>query len=390
MRSLPAASLVTSRDQRQTLYRWNRFVLGDDYIKEVTRKFPRTKEKKTRQKNTFDLVETVHEAEIGQLKPVEPAHRFEVTLEEDTCTDEKFLLYKDYQTHVHRDEPNTVTRSGFERFLCNSPLKRRTMRNDGKKNGGEQLLGSYHQCYRLDGRLIAIGVLDLLPHAVSGVYFIYHQDFEKWSFGKLSAMRETALALERGYDFYYMGYYIHDCVKMRYKADYKPQFVLDPETYGWTPLDAELRSLLDSKKYVSLSRQRGRAELPGPPISAMVNAASTANTAVTDVGPPPVEEGNDGSELEYTMPDPKDAADGSLSLLALGMPGVMDASSLREQIDLSMIQILLRGGALHRTKDLVSWEDGDILEPHSLKGIVAEYAACVGPKIAREAVMDFS
>ena len=28
-------------------------------------------------------------------------------------------------------------------------------------------------CYRLDGRLIAMGVLDLLPHGVSSVYLLY-------------------------------------------------------------------------------------------------------------------------------------------------------------------------------------------------------------------------
>ena len=52
--------------------------------------------------------------------------------------------------------------------------------------------------YRLDGRLIALGVLDLLPQAVSGVYFLYHADFEKWALGKLSALREAALAVEGG------------------------------------------------------------------------------------------------------------------------------------------------------------------------------------------------
>lgn len=46
-------------------------------------------------------------------------------------------------------------------------------------------MGSYHQLYRLDGRLIAMGVLDLLPKAVSGVYLLYHTDFEKWQLGKV-------------------------------------------------------------------------------------------------------------------------------------------------------------------------------------------------------------
>lgn len=301
---------------------------------------------KSRQKNEFDLLETVHEAEYCRLKPIEPAHKFEVNLEEATSTDEKFLLYKNYQVHVHHDKPNTVTRSGFERFLCKSPLRLDSVQKDGKS----QLLGSYHQCYRLDGRLIAIGVLDLLPHAVSGVYFMYHQDVEKWSFGKLSAMREAALAVEAGYEYYYMGYYIHNCVKMRYKGDYKPQFVLDPESYDWSPLDTELKSLLDSKKYVSLSRERRN----GKPYRSLDDTTSGAPdppfSEIVDLKPATVDPTMVKSEPEYDIPDPKDAADGSMSLLTIGMPGVMTADEVQEQVELDKIVILLRGGKLVETQ----------------------------------------
>ena len=66
-------------------------------------------------------------------------------------------------------------------------------------------MGSFHQMYRLNGRLIAMAVLDFLPWCVSGVYFMYHSDFSQWGFGKLSACREAALAAEEGYQYYYMG-----------------------------------------------------------------------------------------------------------------------------------------------------------------------------------------
>jgi arginine-tRNA-protein transferase len=59
-----------------------------------------------------------------------------------------------------------------------------------------------------------MSVLDLLPNSVSGVYFIYHQDYVKWSFGKLSACREAALAKEGGYRYYNMGMLI-DCFSCR-------------------------------------------------------------------------------------------------------------------------------------------------------------------------------
>ncbi|KAI5271791.1 arginine-tRNA-protein transferase 1 [Aureobasidium subglaciale] len=342
--SLPAKDLVTSSSQRRALNVWNKFVLGEEYIKETAKRFPKIKEEKARQRNGFDLLHTVHEAEVDQLKPVDSAHRFEVTLEPDDCTEEKFQLYKNYQIYVHHDEPEELTKKGFERFLCKSPIVRRTVKKEGK----EQRLGSFHQCYRLDGRLIAIGVLDLLPHAVSGVYFIYHQDFEKYSFGKLSAMREAALALESGYEFYYMGYYIHECVKMRYKGDYKPQYVLDPETNEWDPLDGEVRELMDQKKYVSLSREHKQRR---------------------------------GDEVvTYRLDTPVEVSESSEALFSVGMPGMMSPEEAEEQTDLDRMRIHINQGMTVHTEDLVAWEDGDINDGNSIKGVVGRYAAMVGPE----------
>ena len=45
--------------------------------------------------------------------------------------------------------------------------------------------GSYHQLYRLDGELIAMGVIDVLPNCVSSVYFMYEKKWERHSLGKV-------------------------------------------------------------------------------------------------------------------------------------------------------------------------------------------------------------
>lgn len=36
--------------------------------------------------------------------------------------------------------------------------------------------------------------------------------------------------------YYYMGYYVHSCRKMRYKGNFNPSDLLCPETYKWFPL----------------------------------------------------------------------------------------------------------------------------------------------------------
>jgi arginine-tRNA-protein transferase len=246
-RSLPVADFKPRKDQRKAVNAWNRFVLGDAYPKELAILHPKTKQEKAEQRN-FDLVRAVHEAEAGHARrPPEPAHRFEVTLDRDDFTEEKYAVYLEYQMAIHHETAAKNSRQQFRRFLCHSPLEQR----DRTVAGKTQRLGSFHQCYRLDGRLVAFAVLDLLPHCVSGVYFVYHPDFSRFCMGKVSALREAALAREGGYGYYYMGYYIHSCPKMQYKNDYAPQEFLDLDGMGWLPLDAEARRLMDENHFVT-------------------------------------------------------------------------------------------------------------------------------------------
>ncbi|KXS97643.1 hypothetical protein AC579_1166 [Pseudocercospora musae] len=372
---LLASEFKPSRDQRQAINRWNHYVTGESYLQEISKSFPKTKEEKKRQNEAFNLLSSVHEAESSNLKPgIHPDHALEVTLEPDEFTEEKFKLFDNYQRHVHHDQDDDITRSGFKRFLCDSPLVRRVDAH-GKR------LGSYHQCYRLDGRLIAMAVLDLLPHAVSGVYFLYHSDFEKWSFGKLSALREAALALEDDYDYYYMGYYIHSCRKMRYKGDYKPQHVLDLNNMQWFPLNDELRHLMETRKWASLSKEQEK--------QALLRAAESGNS---DAG---VQDQMPNRALIEAMdhvlyPTPLEAMHSGLSLLQLGMPGVMTLDALQQAVDLDAMKIFLKNAGVHPTQNIVSWDTGSPLDKSTLKGLFAEFAAAVGPDIARDAIVDFS
>lgn len=44
------------------------------------------------------------------------------------------------------------------------------------------------------------------------------------------------------------GFYIQSCPKMRYKGEYSPSYLLDPEEYSWHPLD-ECKPLLSKHRY---------------------------------------------------------------------------------------------------------------------------------------------
>ena len=56
--------------------------------------------------------------------------------------------------------------------------------------------GSFHQHYLLDGKIIAVGVLDILPASVSSVYLYYDPDYSFLGLGVYSALRFVTVHAE--------------------------------------------------------------------------------------------------------------------------------------------------------------------------------------------------
>lgn len=361
--------------------RFNRHIIGDTYVREAARLHPRSRAEVRRRHNVFDLVDRVHEPEAEVLKsPPSPDHVFTVTLEPDTFTEEKYEIFENYQRIVHREPPDKISRHGFKRFLCNSPLSRGSMVGpDGK----ERVLGSFHQCYRIDGKLVAIGVLDLLPDCVSAVYFLYHESIHWLNPGKLGALREIALAREAGYRWWYPGYYVHNCAKMRYKIEYKPQYVLDPEDLQWYLLDKDALALFDTGHYVCLSR-KGDATAPNTGQTPDPGSNSTSTATGDSSSPPSLTETTTEDSSDASASDEEDAF-----LLASNMPGI---PSLAEMQQVDMDGLVLRSDfsdSLIVASHLVIWDTEDIAQFGTLKSRIAELVAAVGPDLLGEVCIDF-
>ncbi|KAG8806142.1 Arginyl-tRNA--protein transferase 1, partial [Serendipita sp. 401] len=245
---LDALAFDPTRNQRKALYRFNRFIIEGEAdgpqgvdpeatgITAVSEKTPNAKKpvKVKPRKQVFSLVDSIHEPEASFRSPDDPSpkYRLEITLEMAFYTVEKFELFKDYQFHVHKETDKTSY--GFKRFLCDTCLVPTPIPYSGKPpNSLPTMYGTYHQLYRIDGELAAMSVIDILPNCVSGVYFVYGHKWEKCQLGKLSVLREAALAREfyaaglKELKWVYLGFYIHSCQKMRYKGDYSPSYLLD-------------------------------------------------------------------------------------------------------------------------------------------------------------------
>ena len=108
--------------------------------------------------------------------------------------------------------------------------------------------GTFHQQYRVNGVLIAVGIVDVLPQGLSSVYVFYDPDFchAVAPLGKFTVLKEIQWAQEHGLPYYYLGYYIESCGKMRYKADYAPSDLLCPRTARWVPA-SEAQQLIKEK-----------------------------------------------------------------------------------------------------------------------------------------------
>ncbi|XP_017051258.1 arginyl-tRNA--protein transferase 1 isoform X2 [Drosophila ficusphila] len=164
---------------------------------------------------------------------------------------ESFALYKKYQISIHNDPP--ADQQAYKDHLQQTPMK-----NEKPNDGPEMGYGSFHQQYWLDDKLIAVGVIDILPGCVSSVYFFYDPDYSFLSLGTYGSLREIDLLQSLAekvpaLKYYYMGFYIHSCPKMRYKGKLSASYLLCPETYEWIPLTDAIRSKLDEHKYQRLN-----------------------------------------------------------------------------------------------------------------------------------------
>ncbi|XP_041124343.1 arginyl-tRNA--protein transferase 1 isoform X3 [Polyodon spathula] len=188
---------------------------------------------------------------IAESLPADAVYKLEVRLVPVCFDDPEFTatysqsaaLYAKYQTAIHKDTPSECSESQFRRFLCDSPLEA-----ENPSDGPDCGYGSFHQQYCLNGKIIAVGVIDILPACVSSVYLYYDPDYSGMSLGVYSALRELAFTRQLHKKaprlrYYYMGFYIHSCPKMRYKGQYRPSDLLCPETYVWVPIERCLPKL---------------------------------------------------------------------------------------------------------------------------------------------------
>ena len=133
-------------------------------------------------------------------------------------SDDCYALYERYINTRHGDgDMYPASREQYREFLCAS--------------GPE----TFYLAYYCDNRLIAVSVCDRFDNGYSAVYTFFDPDEHKRSIGVFAVLNQIARAQLEELDYLYLGYWIKDCAKMRYKIDYRPIELLI--NGGWKPLN---------------------------------------------------------------------------------------------------------------------------------------------------------
>lgn len=81
--------------------------------------------------------------------------------------------------------------------------------------------------YRDDGRLIGVGIVDVMNHGLSSAYFYHDPVWRKLGPGTFSILTEIEWGRVQSLRYSYLGYWIHENQSMNYKARFTPHEILD-------------------------------------------------------------------------------------------------------------------------------------------------------------------
>ncbi|ODN79676.1 hypothetical protein L202_03607 [Cryptococcus amylolentus CBS 6039] len=321
-----------------------------------------------------DLIAELHEYEVGYGNESQAVHRFETELVPAEATAERFELYKEYQIAIHKDKPAEVEMRGFDRFLCSGPLiaapipykDREASARGIKEKRLPKDYGAHHLLYKVDSQVIAISVIDITPSGVSSVYFIWSPSWAWASLGTLSALYEVSLAqrIRRAegdggkMGWVYMGYWVPDCQKMKYKSEFGPSFLLDPGTNVFHPLSTKL------EKYL-VDHPRGYR----PFIDIRKEAEGVEDHDASSALPNPKDDHEPGTNKDEDSDEEEDPVD----FPSPPPPSFADPAAFsKEELDQVLVLLSMKGRQLFTISDL------EFVDPTHMLDTVRQFMAALG------------
>ncbi|KAI2471777.1 hypothetical protein F4781DRAFT_76882 [Annulohypoxylon bovei var. microspora] len=155
---------------------------------------------------------------------------------------------------------------------------------------------------------------------------------------------------------------------MRYKIDFSPQQILDPDTLEWVELTDDIIKKFD---------EHGLLHFQTTEENIVKNESSTEEATSLEVNEQKEEiPREDGSESDEEMP-----------LFGSNMPGIPSVEKM-SQVDLDHIAVRVTRGYCF-TGDLFDWHGESVSTEGSAKAMVAELVAAIGPEFVQDICLDF-
>ena len=187
---------------------------------------------------------TKHKSYKKVLKRM-PVERLTVEICHAHFSKEAFDLYNEY--HVKKHDKPLKSEYSYCEHVVNTPTTYQVI--DGIE------YGTFHQLYRLDGKLVAVEVVDVIPKGIVSVYMWYdvNKEIAKYSFGVYSVLKDIEMVISMSeknpkMEYYYLQGWNNNNKKLSYKANYEPEeFYCPCIVADWVPALDEVEQ---SKKEV--------------------------------------------------------------------------------------------------------------------------------------------
>lgn len=343
------------------------------------------------------------------LKKMPGAERLTIETKPTHFSREAFDLYNDY--HVQRHDKPHKSEYSYCEHIVNSPIANQTV------NGVDY--GTFHQLYRLDGKLVAIGVIDIVPKGIVSIYMWYNvsKDIAKLSFGVYSALKEIELVKrmsERNptMQYYYLQGWNGNNKKLSYKANYTPEdFYCPCIVQDWVPtLDgvsqAKAKVLKKDKAYDATSDEGVFVEVEDKKVKADTKNGGGKQSNTKAKKPTDSTDGGEGSKTATAKCSGVNHVDNSKGgedvkaegNKSNGPPVPCDAfpndleryrkATGRSSVDLNKIVVCLNYSEYMHLSELFHCAVMDEGQRKIMEKRLSELMAALGPELSSQLVID--
>lgn len=128
------------------------------------------------------------------------------------CTEEKLALCNKF-LNTRYPGHNSCAQDYYSGFFLNN------------------ITGSFEVEYRLGSKLLGVAIIDAGRSWMSAVYFYFDPEEEKRSPGTHNILSLIDICRRKNIPNLYLGYWLKDKPSMKYKANFKPHYVLEHEMW---------------------------------------------------------------------------------------------------------------------------------------------------------------